>query len=216
MNPLQDSLPANPLQVVSDWLADARDRALTPNSNAMVLGTVAMQKGEILPSARVVLCKKLDVTNGYLVFYSNYNSRKGDELQQIANAAAVFHWDVPGRQARVEGIVLRAPDDESDGYFAGRPRESQLSAWASAQSEPVATRAALSQQMEQARQRFAGVDPVPRPPHWGGYHLWATAVELWVEGDNRLHDRARWIRTVAIDDNGVAHPDAWTASRLQP
>ncbi|MDH3647489.1 MAG: pyridoxamine 5'-phosphate oxidase [Gammaproteobacteria bacterium] len=216
MNPLQASLPAEPLQTLATWLDDAWECRHTPNANSMVLTTVAIQKGEILPSSRVLLCKHLDTENGYLVFYTNYHSRKGDELEHNRNAAVVFHWDNLGRQARVEGIVIASPTEESDNYFASRPRSSQISAWASAQSEPVASREALHRQLEQAERRFADTETIPRPPHWGGYRLWATAVELWVQGDNRLHDRARWIRTVAIDDNGQPHPHTWSATRLQP
>ncbi|NNF66167.1 MAG: pyridoxamine 5'-phosphate oxidase, partial [Gammaproteobacteria bacterium] len=194
-NPLLTSLPADPLQILADWLNEAREARDTPNSNAMVLGTVAIQKGEILPSSRVVLCKGFDVENGYLVFYSNYQSRKGGELEANVNVSAVFHWDQAGRQARVEGKVFRSPAEESDAYFASRPRGSQLSAWASAQSEPISSRQALRDQLVQVEKRFADSEDIPRPPHWGGYRLWISALELWIDGDSRLHDRARWIRT---------------------
>ncbi len=214
MKPLHESLPADPLAALGEWLDEAWEQRVVPNANSMVLTTVSMQKGEILPSSRVVLCKHYDRGNGYLVFYTNYHSRKGLELEQQRNAAAVFHWDAMGRQARVEGIVLRSPAEESDKYFASRPRGSQLSAWASEQSDPIASREALVAQLAAVEERFPG--EVPRPPHWGGYRLWITALELWTEGEFRLHDRGRWIRTVAIDDDGVAHPDAWNVSRLQP
>ncbi|MDH3588684.1 MAG: pyridoxal 5'-phosphate synthase, partial [Gammaproteobacteria bacterium] len=137
-------------------------------------------------------------------------------LERTANATAVFHWDALGRQARIEGIVVRSPVEESDHYFASRPRDSQISAWASAQSEPVASRKALRAQLIEAEDRYRDAESVPRPPHWGGYRLWASAVELWVQGENRLHDRARWIRTVAMDNNGDPHPDHWSVTRLQP
>ena len=216
MNPLQASLPAEPMQILAAWLDDAWEHRHSPNANSMVLSTVATQKGEILPSSRVVLCKHIDTTNGYVVFYTNYRSRKGDELEQNKNAAAVFHWDKLGRQARMEGIVIPSPIEESDVYFASRARDSQVSAWASAQSEPVATRETLLEQLRQTEQRFGDTDSIPRPQHWGGYRMWATAVELWVQGENRLHERVRWIRTVALDDTGQPHPDSWSATRLQP
>ena len=215
MNDLHDSLPANPVAVLGEWLSEARARRDTPNSNAMSLSTVAHQRGEILPASRIVLCKHVDTDNGFVVFYTNYDSRKGREMAQNPVAAAVFHWDSWGRQARIEGRIVRSPAEESDAYFFSRPRGSQLSAWASDQSEPISSRKALEEQLEAVEKRFAD-QPVPRPPHWGGYRLWISAIELWMEGEHRLHDRARWVRTVAIDDDGRPHPDAWSAVRLQP
>ncbi len=203
------------MTVLATWLAEAREAKLTPNTHAMTLATVTHQRGEILPSARVVLCKHVDVDDGYLVFYTNYHSRKAQELEQNPVAAAVFHWDAMGRQARVEGRILRSPAAESDAYFAARPRGSQLGAWASRQSEPVASRAALLAELDAITERFAGT-AVPRPPHWGGFRLWATAVELWVNGEHRIHDRGRWVRTVGIDAGGNVGADEWTAMRLQP
>lgn len=216
MNALLDPLAAEPMQHLVIWQEDAWKESHQANANAMVLSTVAVQKGEILPSSRVVLCKKIDTEHGYLVFFSNYQSRKGRELEQQRNAAAVFHWDAMGRQVRVEGIVVRSPDTESDTYFASRARGSQLSALASAQSEPVASRESLAKQFDEVEKRYADRQTVPRPPHWGGYRLWASAVELWVHGESRRHDRARWIRTVAVDDNGDLHPGTWSVTRLQP
>lgn len=216
MNALLDPLATEPMQHLARWQEEAWQQANSPNANAMVLSTVAMQKGEILPSSRVVLCKQIDIEHGYLIFFSNYHSRKGQELEQLRNAAAVFHWDAMGRQVRVEGLVVRCPAAESDAYFASRPRGSQLSALASAQSEPVASRESLAQQFAAVEKRHANDETIPRPAHWGGYRLWASAVELWANGDSRRHDRARWIRTVAVDDNGDLHPGAWSVTRLQP
>lgn len=216
MTVLRESLPAEPMQTLADWLAEAEAAQATANPNAMTLATVAMQRGELMPSARIVLCKHIDVRNGYLVFYTNYRSRKAEELDACAKAAAVLHFDAAGRQARIEGHVLRSPAGESDAYFASRSRGSQLGAWASAQSEPIASRDALLAQLEEVERRFAGEQQIPRPPHWGGLRLWASAVELWENGAHRLHDRARWIRTVAIDDDGRAHAQPWSVTRLQP
>ncbi|MBT8131334.1 MAG: pyridoxamine 5'-phosphate oxidase [Gammaproteobacteria bacterium] len=204
------------MSALAAWLDEAWQLRQQPNSNSMVLSTIATQKGELLPSSRVVLCKHIDARAGYVVFYTNYQSRKGDELKQQANVCANFHWDQLGRQARLEGTVVQSPAQESDQYFASRPRASQLSAWASRQSEPVSSREALLKQLKAVEQRFEGEKDIPRPPHWGGYRLWVSAIELWMAGDSRLHDRARWIRTVAFDDAGQAHPDAWAATRLQP
>jgi pyridoxamine 5'-phosphate oxidase len=215
---LPEPLPANPVPLVAQWLAEATANAAQPNPNAMVLATV---DAEGRPSARVVLCKGVVSDPGYLTFYTNLRSRKGAELTQNPHAAVVFHWDHMHRQVRIEGTVELAPDADNDSYFASRPWQSRLGAWASEQSQPVASRAALCQAVAQQAARF-GIDyggpgtpepkdveaQVPRPPHWGGYRLRALAVELWVEGEFRIHDRARWSRT--------APSGAWSVTRLQP
>jgi pyridoxamine 5'-phosphate oxidase len=214
---LPEPLPGNPMSVLSRWLSQARDNAQQPNPNAMVLATV---DAEQRPSARVVLCKDIQVDAGFIVFYSNYLSRKGAELQSNPRAAAVFHWDHVHRQARIEGTVQRLSAADSDAYFASRPWQSRLGAWASRQSEPVSSRGALAEAVAREAQRFGipyagpgsaepeGEHRVPRPPHWGGYKLIAEAVELWVEGEFRIHDRARYTR------QGLGA--AWSATRLQP
>jgi pyridoxamine 5'-phosphate oxidase len=178
----------------------------------MVLAT-ATREG--LPSARVVLCKEISPHPGFLVFYTNYLSRKGRELDANPRAAVVMHWDHLHRQIRVEGRIVKAPDSDSDAYFASRALESRIGAWASKQSEPLPARQALLDAVSAARGRFGGAT-VPRPPHWGGYRLWADAVELWVEGDSRIHDRARWTRTLTPNANGDFDAGPWQATRLQP
>jgi pyridoxamine 5'-phosphate oxidase len=176
--------------------------------------TLATSTPAGLPSARIVLCKEIVADRGYVVFYTNYCSRKGHELEENARAAAVLHFDAQHRQVRIEGIVERAPDSDSDAYFASRALESRIGAWASAQSQPLSSRAQLLAAVETAAKRF-GVD-VPRPPHWGGYRLWAQAVELWVEGAARIHDRARWSRALTRRGDGSLEAGAWSATRLQP
>ena len=152
--------------------------------------------------------ESLAVEKGYVVFFTNFESRKGRELAAHPRAAAVFHWDTLHRQVRIEGPVVRSPDAESDEYFASRALESRIGAWASQQSEPLASRAALTEQVRASAARF-GVTPrtrrkasVPRPQHWGGYRLWIDAIELWTEGAGRIHDRAVWTRdlTLASDE----------------
>jgi pyridoxamine 5'-phosphate oxidase len=215
---LPNPLPANPLVVAAEWLAQARLDAAQPNPNSMVLATVD-ERGH--PSARVVLCKEIDAAGGCIVFYTNYRSRKGRELAANNRAAAVFHWDHRHRQVRIEGQVELLSDTESDAYFQTRPWQSRIGAWASEQSEPVASRAALEKNVTATAQRFGipyagpgtqepeGVTvQVPRPAHWGGFRLYADAVELWVEGEFRIHDRARWSRSPP----GAA----WSVTRLQP
>jgi pyridoxamine 5'-phosphate oxidase len=209
---LSDPLPSEPLSIAADWLAEAWKHRHQPNPNSMVLATTTPDGH---PSARVVLCKDIVPNPGFVVFYTNYLSRKGRELGANPRAAVVIHWDHMHRQVRVEGRIVRAPQSDSDAYFASRARESRIGAWASHQSDPVASRAELLKAVQQAGERFG--DPiVPRPPHWGGYRLWADAVELWVEGDARIHDRARWTRT--LEPKGELGFDAspWSATRLQP
>ena len=209
---LSDPLPPEPLSIAAAWLAQAWKERHQPNPNSMVLATTTPDGH---PSARVVLCKDIAPQPGFIVFYTNYLSRKGRELGENPRAAVVIHWDHLHRQVRVEGRIVKAPESDSDAYFASRALESRVGAWASKQSEPVASRKALLDAVAEVGQRFPGQD-VPRPPHWGGYRLWADAVELWVEGDARIHDRARWTRR--LTPKGVTGFDAspWVATRLQP
>jgi pyridoxamine 5'-phosphate oxidase len=178
---------------------------------------------------RVVLCKEIVADPGYLVFYTNYRSRKGRELEGQPWAAVVFHWDKLGRQLRFEGPVVHALPSESDDYFASRSWRSRLAAISSEQSAPVASRKHLVERMRQSAERLGAPDPwtapdddaepglrLPRPAHWGGYRLWASAVELWCEGEHRLHDRARWQRVIAMAGDGRFQAEPWQHERLQP
>jgi pyridoxamine 5'-phosphate oxidase len=218
-------LPEEPLTLFAAWLEAAMRSRAQPNPNAMVLATADAQG---MPSARVVLCKELQNPPGYVTFYTHYDSRKGRELAANPRAAAVIHWDSLHRQVRLEGNITRVATDRSDAYFASRPWQSRLSALASAQSEPIGSRAAMENAVEATATRLAAPSPlrsdgaapdpgvvIARPAHWGGYHLWISAVELWVEGAGRLHDRARWQRTLRAVAGGFdAGP--WSATRLQP
>jgi pyridoxamine 5'-phosphate oxidase len=221
---LPDLLPVDPLEVASQWLAQAQREAAQPNPNAMVLATVDA-RGQ--PSARVVLGKEIAPQQGCILFYTNYLSRKGSELLENPRAAVVFHWDHLHRQVRAEGQVEALSDAENDAYFRTRAWQKQLGAWASQQSQPVESRAALVAALAREAGRFGipyhgpgAEEPqhvavqVPRPPHWGGYRLHVEAMELWVEGEYRIHDRARWTRALI---NGRSDPAApWAATRLQP
>jgi pyridoxamine 5'-phosphate oxidase len=222
---LPDPLPVNPLVVAAQWLKQAQADASQPNPNAMVLATVDARG---YPSARVVLCKDIEPRSGSIVFYTNYESRKGRELQANPRAAVVFHWDHRHRQVRAEGRVEILSGAESDAYFHGRAWQSRLGAWASEQSRPVESRRALSEAVAAAARRFGiaydgpgSPEPsdvtvdVPRPPNWGGYRLHADAVELWVEGEFRIHDRARWTRSLTESGN-ASPPASWSVTRLQP
>jgi pyridoxamine 5'-phosphate oxidase len=220
---LPDPLPAEPLEVAASWLAEATRRKVQPNPNAMVLAT-ADASGQ--PSARLVLCKQISPEPGFLTFYTNYRSRKGRELTDNPQAAIVMYWDALHRQVRVEGRIVQVEAAESDAYFASRNWQSRLGAWASEQSQPIGSRTELLGKVAKAALRLAlpvpadeqQQDPglhIARPPHWGGYRLWAMAVELWVEGSARIHDRARWQRTLTPRAGGFdAGP--WSVSRLQP
>jgi pyridoxamine 5'-phosphate oxidase len=215
---LPDVLPTEPFALFAHWFAEAGNRRAQPNPDAMVLATVDADGS---PSARVVLCKHLVASPGYVVFFTNYQSRKGRALSSTPRAAAVFHWDGLSRQVRIEGPVVRSPVAESDAYFATRPVASRLGAWASRQSEPLSSRATLADQVVTAAERF-GVDPgattgdVPRPPHWGGFRLWPDAMELWVEGPGRVHDRARWTRALTPVDEFGFECGPWSGTRLNP
>jgi pyridoxamine 5'-phosphate oxidase len=222
---LPDPLPANPLDIAAQWLAQARLDAAQPNPNAMVLATVDSQGH---PSARVVLCKEIAAQPGTVLFYTNYRSRKGVELLGNPRAAVVFHWDHRRRQVRAEGRVEPLSDSENDAYFRTRAWQSRVGAWASQQSEPVESRGALAAAVAREARRFGiayegpgSAEPdevsveVPRPPNWGGFNLYCDAVELWVEGEFRIHDRARWTRPMTEPRSAAAN-SPWTATRLQP
>lgn len=218
LDPLSDPLPSNPMPLLADWLQEARERKLQPNPDAMVVATVD-DAGR--PSARVVLCKQLSVEAGYVVFFTNYMSRKGRELAARPHAAAVIHWDTLCRQVRMEGLVLRSPAEESDEYFASRALQSRIGAWASRQSEPLASRAELAERVRATAARY-DVEPgavegdIPRPQHWGGFRLWIESIELWIEGTNRIHDRAMWKRALEPRDEYSFDASEWTATRLYP
>jgi len=222
---LPDLLPADPLAVAREWLAQAQAAHIQPNPNSMVLATSG-RDGR--PSARVVLCKDIVPQPGYIVFYTNYLSAKGRQLKDNPRAAAVMHWDALHRQVRIEGQVVAAPEADSDAYFAARAWQSRIGAWASEQSEPLGSRAQLLEAVKETARRFGAPTPgapgaddsirvtIPRPPHWGGFRLWADTVELWVEGAARIHDRARWQRKLRALPTGSFRADAWLATRLQP
>jgi pyridoxamine 5'-phosphate oxidase len=212
-----------PLQVALAWQNEARAAATQPNTNAMVLATVDVRG---YPTARVVLAKEIVPVPGFVTFFSNYSSAKGRDLDTLPRAAVVMHWDHLHRQVRVEGPIIRSTSLVSDEYFATRHWLSRLGAWASQQSQPIDSRASLQHQLEHNARRFglkSAVDvqladpalAIPRPPHWGGYHLWAESVELWIEGAARIHDRFLYTRQLVRNADGYA-PGAWSVTRLQP
>lgn len=197
---------ADPFGQFAAWLNEALKRGDILEPNAMTLATV---DGRCRPSARMVLLRGLDERG--LTFYTNYESRKAGELEKKADAALVFYWGALHRQVRVEGEIARIDAAESDAYFASRPRGHQLSAWASAQSRPIADRAALDAALHAVEARFAERD-VERPPHWGGYRLVPRRFEFWQGRPNRMHDRILYEREDGRDPGGAG----WRISRLAP
>jgi pyridoxamine 5'-phosphate oxidase len=195
----RDNLDRDPIAQFLRWYADASMAGLE-EPNAMTLATVDAQGH---PDARIVLLRGVD-ERGF-VWYTNRNSTKGRELAANPSAALVFVWLSLHRQVRVLGSVSTIDDEESDEYFASRPRESQIGAWASAQSEEIAERVVLDAAVAAIAERYKGGE-VPRPPHWGGYRLEHETVELWQGRANRLHDRFRYTR----------QGDLWRIARLSP
>lgn len=189
----------DPMSQFKRWFDEAVTAKL-PEPNAMTLATVGAA-GQ--PSARIVLLKGID-DRGF-TFFTNYESRKGLDLAANPRAALLFHWVQLERQVRVEGIVEKVADDESDAYFASRPLGSRVGAWASEQSREVPGRDVLEQRELEYRSKFG--DNPPRPPHWGGYRLVPTAMEFWQGRPSRLHDRIAY----RVQPGG-----AWQIVRLSP
>ncbi len=223
---LPDELPADPMHWADAWIKEATATAVQRNPTSMTLVTVDAAS---FPSARVVLCKEFVPDPGYLVFHTNYNSRKVKDLEQCANVAAVFHWDALGRQIRIEGIAVRSPEAESDAYFKTREWGSQLGAWGSDQSDELESREALIQQLRRRAasiglsvaddlQSLTSTEPprIDRPVHWGGIRIWASAIELWIEGRDRIHDRGAWKRDLSRASEYKFNATPWVGRRLQP
>jgi len=194
----ESEMDRDPMRQFERWFEDAL-RAELPLVNAMTLATVGAA-GK--PSARVVLLK--GVEGGGFVFYTNYASRKARELEAKGSACLVFMWSPLERQVRIDGTIERVSGADSDAYYKSRPLGARLSAWASPQSEAVASRKVLETAMEEARKRYG--DAPPRPPHWGGYRCLPTEIEFWQGRADRLHDRLVYKR----------QGTGWTLERLAP
>ena len=196
-----DDLDESPVQQWHAWYIEAAEAEL-PEPNAMAISTI---DAEGMPDSRIVLVRGLD--DDGLTFFGNYNSAKGQQLDANPVASAVFPWIGLHRQVRVRGTVELLPRHESDAYFASRPRDSQLGAWASPQSEVISGRDILNERHAEFAEKFAEVE-VLRPPHWGGWLLVPDVFEFWQGRPNRLHDRVRYRRDDVTQD--------WVNERLAP
>ncbi|MEM7743156.1 MAG: pyridoxamine 5'-phosphate oxidase [Pseudomonadota bacterium] len=191
--------------LAGEWL-EAAKKSEPQDANAVALATVDKQG---LPNVRMVLLKEIEdsQTKGGFVFYTNFESAKGRELEGQMKAAMVLHWKSLNRQVRLRGPVERVSARQADAYYQSRAYQSRIGAWASKQSRPLASRRALMAEVA----KLAAKHPVkpPRPPHWGGFRIRPTEIEFWADGDFRLHDRFRWTRM-------TPDTDAWTVQRLNP
>ena len=198
----------DPFEIARRWLAEAE--SAEPNDpNAVALATVDAQG---LPDVRVVLLKEIEGQDedGTFVFYTNYESAKGRQIEDTGTAAFVMHWKSLRRQIRVRGDVTRAPSAQSDAYYDSRPLDSRIGAWASAQSRLLDSRDTLISAVEEGK-RSLGSHPA-RPACWGGYRIRPREIEFWADGAFRLHDRFKWVRRkIAKPDNDL--PQGWTESR---
>ncbi|HEY9876007.1 MAG TPA: pyridoxamine 5'-phosphate oxidase [Candidatus Obscuribacterales bacterium] len=197
---IESDADPNPFKQFQQWFDQALAAQL-PEPNAMTLATVAPD-GK--PSARIVLLKNFD-PHGF-VFYTNYSSHKGQQLQANPWAALVFWWAELERQVRIEGRVEKVSEAESDAYFHSRPLGSQLGAWVSQQSQVIETREVLEVRLQELEEKYIN-QVVPRPTHWGGFRVIPTAIEFWQGRPNRLHDRLLYRR---LDDG------RWLIERLSP
>jgi pyridoxamine 5'-phosphate oxidase len=195
-----ENVEGHPITQFAKWFEEALN-AQVNEPNAMHLATVDEQGR---PSGRIVLLKGLD--NNRFVFFTNYESRKGSELEKNPACSLTFFWPELERQVRIEGVATRTSEERSEAYFQSRPRESQLGAWASPQSRKVEDKAALQQRMKEVETRFAGQAVLPRPKHWGGFEVIPARIEFWQGGPGRMHDRIVYVQ----------EGDAWAIHRVAP
>ncbi|MCZ4279356.1 pyridoxamine 5'-phosphate oxidase [Kiloniella laminariae] len=200
---IRDATPSDPYEVFAAWLKEAEEKELNDH-NAMCLASVDANG---MPSARMVLLKDWD-HEGF-VFYTNFESRKGEQLLAHPKAALMFHWKSVRRSVRVEGMVEQVTSEEADAYFASRPKQSQIGAWASDQSRPLTGRFELEKKVAKFAAKY-GLGTVPRPPHWSGFRVRPQRIEFWQDGPFRLHDRLVYHSVPGGTEQ------SWTTERLYP
>ena len=198
-----ESLPADPFAAFNTWLQEAAANAVIVEANAMVLSTL---DGSEHISTRTVLLK--DISHGGFTFFTNYSSRKAQAIELNSQVTLLFPWYAMERQVSISGFAEKIERSESDDYFATRPWSSQIGAWASVQSAPLATREELEQRFAGASQKWPEGTTVPRPPHWGGYRVTPINIEFWQGRYSRLHDRLRYERANTNSD--------WEVHRYYP
>ncbi len=191
----------DPFELFEKWFQEAKNKEIN-DPNALALGTASK---EGIPSVRMVLLKGFD-KNGF-VFYTNLNSQKGNELKQNPNASMCFHWKSLLRQIRIVGTLKQVNDKVADDYYNSRGYESRIGAWASKQSEVLNNRDELLNSLENFRKKYSDKNNVPRPAHWSGWNLKPSSIEFWLDGENRIHERLKYI----LDEK-----NNWTKSLLSP
>ncbi len=197
---LESDVPPTPLPLFEKWFDDAV-KADIIEPNTMVLTTATLQG---IPSSRIVLLK--EVRKEGFVFFTNYHSRKGRQIEQNPHVSVVFDWHEAQHQVRIEGVAKKISAQDSDIYFRSRPQSSQIGAWVSPQSQELTNRQEIDERLKENIKRFEGKE-IPRPPHWGGYLIHPTYIEFWQGRANRLHDRVVYT---------LESPDNWKISRLAP
>ena len=191
----------DPIQLFNKWMEEARKTELN-DANAVSLATSSKNN---IPSVRMVLLKDFN-QNGF-VFYTNLKSQKGNELKENPHAAMCFHWKSLLRQIRIVGKISLVPDEVADEYYSSRAYESQIGAWASNQSEELKTRNQLMKSIEDFKKKFSEKKKVPRPSHWSGWNLSPESIEFWLDGENRIHERLKYVKNTS---------GRWLKSLLSP
>jgi pyridoxamine 5'-phosphate oxidase len=198
---IEGELPLNPIELFNTWLTQAAENEIVVEANAMVLSTEVDDQ----PTSRTVLLK--DLTEGGFTFFSNYESRKGKQISENKNVSLLFPWYPMERQVIVIGSATKISREDSEKYFATRPRSSQIGAWASEQSTELSSRQELENKFKELENKFAKEEVIPTPPYWGGYIVDPISIEFWQGRYSRLHDRIRYVR----EKN-----NNWQLKRLNP